>query len=121
MMPVDKKMRVGVMLPKGVDFTTSSCLKHITQHGLKDYLEWLTVLVPNELLKKGNDDTLEALQGNLKRIGGFYLKGKIQKGDIVACELMMLMLTNTIGVLRAHLDLPAADPIVEELMEAMKK
>lgn len=120
-MSVDKDKLVGVMLPKDVDFTTSSCITHITRYGIKDYLEWMTVLIPQHLLTKPDDNTLEMLQRNLKHIGGFYLNRVIPKGDIVACELLMLMLTNAIGVLRAHLDMPEGDPVVEEIMEAMKK
>ena len=121
MMAADENKLVGVMLPKDVDFTTSSCITYITKHGLKDYLEWLTALIPAQLLKNHSDDTLEMLQMNLKHIAGFRLNGMIPKSDIVACDFLMLMLTNTIGVLRVHLDLPAGDPIVEEIMEALKK
>lgn len=109
-----------VMLPKDVDFTTSSCIQHISQYGLADYFQWMTVMIPKALLEKPDDNLLEMLQKNLKHIGGFYTGRMLPKSEVVACEMAMLMLTNAIGVLRAHLDLPAGDPVVEELHKAME-
>jgi hypothetical protein len=95
------------------DIATLSCIKHINEHSMSEYLGKLTSYACFSLSNQDRD-SIHVLESHFKHIHGFWMvKAFDHREDLVVAEISMTILVNAIGMLRGFHGMEKSPTVLE--------
>ena len=91
----------------------SSCIKHINEHSMTEYLNNLVSYVSFSLLNQDRD-SICVLEEHFKHIHGFWMvKAFVHREDLIVAEISLAMLVTAVGMLRGFHGMEKSPTILE--------
>lgn len=106
-------------VPANMNIAETSCINYINQHSIQDYMSAL-ILQTIKVVSENDKSTISDLESNYKHIFSFWFSKAFEKdSDVVVSEILLVLLSDAIGWLRANHKM-GTSPVISECMKMGK-
>lgn len=109
--------------PANMNITETSCIDYINQHSMQDYMSGL-ILHTVKAVSENKKSSISDLESNYKHIFSFWFSKAFEKqSDVIVSEILLVLLADAIGWLRATQNMGESSIIREclDLSELLDK
>lgn len=102
--------------PANPNMQETSCICYINEHSIQDYMSHL-ILQTVRVIAEGDKSSISILESHYKHLYSFwYGKAFSKQSDVTVAEILLVLLSDAIGWLRAKFEM-GESPVIKECLK----